>query len=391
MIIDTKTKIKHYKKGTTSTRKILILKCDQCSIIFNRRWSTQLLDIEYHFCSQKCKKEASKIGNILDDKRKNTCLKKYGVESHTKLEHVKEKCRTTNIKKYGVPVSSMAESVKQKQEETNLKKYGYKSSAMHPDTTKKFHETCLKKYGTKTPTESKQVQEKSIKTCQKNYGVDYPQQSKINRTKSMKTCQEKYGVPHAIQSDIVKKQVKQTLMERYGVESPMQSEIIKKKQQNTILRKYGVTNISQLPETKAKINYAELRRKAHATMKKRGNYGKSKIEDDFYQCLTKLCKSNNVERQTRVHKWSIDFFIKNMNMYIQFDGVYWHGLNRPISTIKQFKNPRDKVIYATYLRDQEQNEWFKKSNVKLIRIKDEEFRKAKSRNNFVIQKLGIIP
>ncbi len=389
MIIDIQTKTKHYKKGTTSVAKILTLKCDQCPKIFNKQCTTSRQNAKFHFCSRKCKHEASKLDNVLDKKRKNTCLDKYGVESHTKLEHVKEKRKITNLKKYGVPVSSMAESVKQKQEETNLKKYGYKSSAMHSDTIKKFHETCLERYGTKTPTECKQVREKSIKTCQKNYGVDYPQQSKINRKKSMKTCQEKYGTPIASQSDIVQKKVKQTLMKKYGVENAMQSEVIKKKQQNTILQKYGVTNISQLPETKAKINYVELRKKAHATMKKRGNYGKSKIEDDFYQCLTELLKPNTIERQASVHKWSIDFFIENMKMYIQFDGVYWHGLNRPIDVIKQFKNPRDKVIYATYLRDQEQNKWFKQSNIKLIRIQDEEFRKSKSREKFVIQKLEI--
>ena len=45
------------------------------------------------------------------------------------------------------------------------------------------------------------------------------------------------------------------------------------------------------------------------------------------------------------------------------------------SSIASSKVPRDKVALKTFYRDKEQNKWFKKNNLKLIRITDKEFEK----------------
>ena len=110
-------------------------------------------------------------------------------------------------------------------------------------------------------------------------------------------------------------------------------------------------------------------------MKKNGTYGKSKIEDAFYCTLCKIFTKKDVDRQITLseNNWSIDFYIKSIDTYIQFDGVYWHGLNRPIKEIKESKNPRDEKILKTYYRDIEQNRWCNENNIKLIRITDVEY------------------
>ncbi len=62
----------------------------------------------------------------------------------------------------------------------------------------------------------------------------------------------------------------------------------------------------------------------------------------------------------------IDFFVSTTLVYFQLDGVYWHGLDRPI--VKQTNT----TIQKTMLRDKKQIDWFQKNNKKLVRITDKQ-------------------
>jgi len=59
------------------------------------------------------------------------------------------------------------------------------------------------------------------------------------------------------------------------------------------------------------------------------------------------------------------------NVYVQFDGIYWHGVEREISELKEARKNGDKSanmqLLAKY-RDKYQNYWFEKNNMKLYRI-----------------------
>ena len=83
-----------------------------------------------------------------------------------------------------------------------------------------------------------------------------------------------------------------------------------------------------------------------------------------------LFNINDIIRQITINGWSIDFYIISIDTYVQFDGTYWHGLNRSIEEIKEFKHPRDKDIFDTMQRDVLQNEWFKTHNLNLVRVID---------------------
>lgn len=79
-------------------------------------------------------------------------------------------------------------------------------------------------------------------------------------------------------------------------------------------------------------------------------------------------------RQVNVSKfWVIDFYIKTIDTYLQFDGVYWHGLDRPIDEIRQSDKGRDKAIYRKWLVDRQQEKWFKDQGKRLVRITDKQF------------------
>lgn len=74
--------------------------------------------------------------------------------------------------------------------------------------------------------------------------------------------------------------------------------------------------------------------------------------------------------------WNIDFYIPEINTYVQFDGVYWHGLDRPIELICELQTSRNKAIYNNWVKDRLQDEWFLKTNKRLIRITDLEFKSS---------------
>ena len=76
-----------------------------------------------------------------------------------------------------------------------------------------------------------------------------------------------------------------------------------------------------------------------------------------------------------MHGHSVDFFIRSHNIYVEFDGVYWHGLNRPLEQIRQSQTKRDVSIFAKWQDDRQFDVWCKNNNLNLIRITDEQFRK----------------
>lgn len=128
---------------------------------------------------------------------------------------------------------------------------------------------------------------------------------------------------------------------------------------NTNIDKYGTAFVSQI-ET--------FKQKKHCTMKTNKTYGRSLIEDFLFNLLVQCYE--NVERQVRINGWNIDFLINDKNVYVQLDGIYWHGLNRPIEMIQKSQCERDQYILKVIEKDKSQNEWFKENNIHLVRLTD---------------------
>ena len=112
-----------------------------------------------------------------------------------------------------------------------------------------------------------------------------------------------------------------------------------------------------------------VRKKCHETMKRNGSYRKkTKPEAILEQHLTSLFGEHDVVYQKFVNRWPIDFYIKSTNVYIQMDGMHWHGLDRPLEEIMKCKTRHDESILKKIKIDAEQNQWFQKNQMKLFRI-----------------------
>jgi len=117
-------------------------------------------------------------------------------------------------------------------------------------------------------------------------------------------------------------------------------------------------------------------------MKRNKTYKKSSSEDHCYDLLCGHFGQDDVERQVIIPgtRWLIDFYVRSIDTYVQFDGVYWHGLDRPIEVIARGITERDVQIQHKYLTDRAQNDWFKAHGKYLVRITDEEFERLGERS-----------
>ena len=72
-----------------------------------------------------------------------------------------------------------------------------------------------------------------------------------------------------------------------------------------------------------------------------------------------------------INQW-VDFFVSKIKVYIQVDGVYWHGLNRPIEVISNMLTSQDEKIFKQIKRDKKLNDFMNFNGLKLVRITDEQ-------------------
>ena len=116
--------------------------CDYCGKQFNRRWfliargrrSGLLIDCcsDPHCTSLKAADAMEHLHGVrysayipeTIQKRKKTCLDRYGAENPFSSEAIKEKIVESNLKKYGVKHSQQAPEVRAKTESTCMQKYG---------------------------------------------------------------------------------------------------------------------------------------------------------------------------------------------------------------------------------------------------------------------------
>jgi len=159
----------------------------------------------------------------IEEKKKQTYMKKYGVDNPLKNKEIREKMKQTCLEKYGVDNPGKNKKVQEKMKQTCMEKYGVDHPWQSKEVQEKMKHTCLKKYGVDNPLKNKEVQEKKKQTCLENLGVEYPAQSRKAQEKMKQTCMKKYGVDYPSQSKEVKEKVIQTNLERYGSEHYKQS------------------------------------------------------------------------------------------------------------------------------------------------------------------------
>ena len=118
-------------------------------------------------------KQAMSIDNILlaNEKRKVTCIKKYGTEFNSQSDVVKQKKVDTCRSKFGEDTNLVTTDTKAKIKETLLQRYGVTNPSKHPSTLQKRAITNLERYGNSCSAQSSIIRDKIYSKHLSEYGV----------------------------------------------------------------------------------------------------------------------------------------------------------------------------------------------------------------------------
>lgn len=112
-------------------------------------------------CSNRCAQFDPKISN----KKKQTCLGKYGVEYAWQSKEVKQKIEDSLMAHYGVKHALASPEVQKKYQDTNMKLYGVKQHIVAKQVVEKAKQTNINNFGVDNPWKLKEIQDK----CKQKY------------------------------------------------------------------------------------------------------------------------------------------------------------------------------------------------------------------------------
>ena len=177
--------------------------------------------------------------NIISHPYCKTCGKRLDfkiINGHLK-EYCSSKCANNN------------EAVREKRKNTCLERYGVINAGGSKQSLEKIKQTCLERYGVESSFQADFVKEKIKKTNNKKLGVNYPMQSNIVKEKSKQTCLERYGCEYTGQAEIKKLNCKETFLKHYGVDHNWKNkDVIKQCILNRFKNKIEINNITSSKE-----------------------------------------------------------------------------------------------------------------------------------------------
>lgn len=272
------------------------------------------------------------------DKVKETVQEKYGVDNVFQSEKIKKKITKTNIKKYGVSSPQKSKEIKKKTIATNLKKYKIENTFQLVD---KVQKGMQEKYGYKSPQQVPEIRKSTEQTNIERYGHKIPSLNPDIKEKIEKTNIEKFGTITPLQNEDIKLKIKNTVRKKYGVDNVAQAEKIKNKARQTCLEKYGV---------EYSLQSIEIREKGYQTLKENDSFSKSKEEEFFMDYLKIFDSDIEAQKKHPTLNHIIDYYMPKYNLWIQYDGTYWHG-----KTIRKNISSRTDKIKKIQKRDELQN------------------------------------
>jgi hypothetical protein len=339
MIIETMNKyesklVNEYSNISGQTKITFICNCG----LMNEKKCKDI--IHYGATCKTCGKKYSK------ERRKQTSVLRYGVESVLQLKEIQDKIKQTNIQKYGVESNLAAESTKQKIKETFLKKYGVTNPNQNPEIIEKTKQTNIIKYGVSNPNKLEEIKQKTKQTNITKYGVECILQKETICKKRKNTSLIKYGVEYAITSKEVQEKRVETNLEKYGGKSPLQNQEIQKKSKKTMMEKYGVEHALQSEElfTKQQMNAYSLKEYTMPSGIVRKVQG---FEIFALNELIKLYSENQIQTgkgnvprikyqiQNNTHYYFPDIFIPHENKIIEVKSIWTYEKDKEKNKLKE--------------------------------------------------------
>jgi hypothetical protein len=162
--------------------------CQECGTQFKPRFYGFKTDTSNRrFCSPKCFANNEDVSN----KKKETCLNKFGTEYGWQSEEVKNKLKNTWLKNHNVINPGQCPIIKGKIKQTCLKNHNVEYSFQSDIVKEKSRKTNLKKLGVENVMQALEIQEKAMQTNMINFGVAHVMQNKDIFLKQQKSARKK--------------------------------------------------------------------------------------------------------------------------------------------------------------------------------------------------------
>nr|DAL61223.1 MAG TPA_asm: endonuclease-like protein [Caudoviricetes sp.] len=241
------------------------------------------------------------------EKRRKTCIEKYGVDNPNKCKIVRDKIMQTSIERYGVPYTTQAQEAKEKKRKTFFEKYG--------------NEVATK--------------------------------SEVVKEKARKTCIEKYGVDNIKKSDWIKNY----FFEKYGVESSnligKDLEKVKIVKDFSLFKKYLEDHSSftlvQIGEDLGFSPYF-IRHLVHEynleevmNIKSSCSNGELSLQNFIKEILP--YEKIIFHDRTQIYPYELDIYIPDKNIAIEYNGNFWHSDYSV--RIEEAHNAKTRHLYKT--------------------------------------------
>jgi hypothetical protein len=305
----------------------------------------------------------SKVTDKIVRKNRETCMEKYGVENFGSVPGAREKAERTMLENFGVTHAFNIDkkASQEKAKATFMRKYGVEYPMQAPLILNKRKKTLFERYGVENVMQSESFKQKFRVTMLERYGVENPLSDPEVRLRIEATCLEKYGVRFASQSNVSKEASKETCRLRYGFENQMQSDTVKEKVRSTNFSKYGVTCVLHTPEVRKIV-------------RQRNGVGVSRKETDFFERLSLVFE--RVDRHVNVtvgqSKREIDYYIHDIDCFVNYNGTYWHGKNKTDAELAASSSRQSEGIRRTKRYDADLVKWSNDKNRNFVVVWEDE-------------------
>lgn len=282
------------------------LKQDKKRIVYCKVCGKELTDIQVSNKGKYCSIECYSRDEEVKQKRKQTCLQKYGTTSSLLNESVIEKTKKTNLQRYGVQNSLSSEFVKQKRKHTNLERYGVQNVFQSQQIINKAKQSVFNTYGVQNVMQLKTMREYALKMrLQAHNQRDVTQKIQNSRRKTIyQRYVDKFSefvYPLFTESEYMdRNKVYRWKCKRCG---------------NQFESKIYTTNFDEqlcdVPRCLKCFPYI---------------HGFSRIQKQVFQYIRSIYNGKIVQNTREViTPFEIDIYLPELKFAIQFDGLFYHS------------------------------------------------------------------
>lgn len=198
------------------------------------------------------------------------------------------------------------------------------------------------------------TQKSNLHFCSRSCAMQSPKTWK----KREQSCVEKFGTTTNMLVPSVRQKKENTMLARYGEKAYTSTQEFKSKREKTWMKNFGVAH----PWMDVDFHNQSMIASAKIKEENANSYWISKPELDLVHRLGKFFA---VEQQKALNEWNFDVFLPEVDIFIQLDGVHWHGHTKSEKELQRWPSIQKKVII-----DRAQNEFFLQNSLRLYRVSD---------------------